>query len=113
MKKIMIVGDKDPIEKWLPFAEEFVKLGYEVTLCFYYRNKKNTEEYSISQHIRVLIIRNFANDQIAISAGDAEKILGLESLSAFLFTECKLYNRTYKDAADELLWLLDILPAPD
>jgi len=109
MNKILIVGDKDPIEKWLPFADEFVKLGYNVTLCFYYRNKKTTEEYNISEKINVIIIRNYKNDPIEITAKKAEKLLGIDSLSAFLFTECKLYNRAYKNVLKELLWLLYML----
>jgi hypothetical protein len=109
MKKILIIGDKDPIDKWLPFAEEFVKLGYYVTLYFYYRNKRKSEEYNISKNISVTIIRSYKNDPVEIHAGEAEKILGIDSLSAFLFTECRLYNRTFKKVSIELLWLLDIL----
>lgn len=104
MKHVLLVGDKDPYEKWQGYANEFVRRGWTVTVLFFYRNPTESGTRRLSEQIRSVVV---GPDSPASTEPLPELVRFVEndnnygSLPQFFFNEVFLYDRTYEEVVSE------------
>lgn len=96
-KTVLLVGDRDPIHKWIDYESEFQKRGWKTILLFYYWNEKHQyRQEKNKQKIRYMLtqpdymIRPKPEEVIEL-----EKQLNTNSIRSFTFTEMFLYRKSF------------------